>query len=977
MGQTNHRKKLIEVALPLEAINAASAREKSIRHGHPSTLHLWWARRPLAACRAVLFGQLVDDPSAWPERFPTEEEQENERMRLFKLLGGTKEAGYKDGLVAWESSTDERMLNSGRYEIARSVAWNLGEEPPTEPTAVLEYIQEKAPPVYDPFCGGGSIPLEAQRLGLRAYGSDLNPVAVLISKALVEIPPKFAGQTPVNPDAHDELQRSGHWNGKGAQGLAEDVRYYGQWMRDEAEKRIGHLYPRAEVTEEAVRQQPSLKPLLGQKLTVIAWLWARTVASPDPAARGAKVPLASSFMLSTKKGKKAWVEPVRDADAPDGYRFETRSGEIGKAEEAEKKSGTKAGRGANFTCVLTGTPIAGNHIKHEGSEGRIGARLIAIVAHGPKGRVYLPPEQEHEVVAASAEPEWAPEGELPDNPRWFSPPDYGMPGYKDLFTRRQLVALTTFSDLVGEAREKVLQDARSAGLPEGSALTDGGAEAQAYADAVATYLAIGVDRASDFWNANATWESGGGFIAHLFTRQAIPMVWDFSEANPYSTSSGNWSDTAIGWIEKVLKALVPAGPGWIKNIDAADGVALAENALISTDPPYYDNIGYSDLSDFFYVWARRSLRQVWPNVFRTMLVPKKGELVASPYRHGNRETAEKFFRDGMGRALGNLIRVSADDSPTAIYYAFKQAEVEAEGVASTGWASFLQSVLEAGFIVDATLPVRTERAARSIGIGTNALASSIVLVCRKRPVEAKVTTRADFLKVLRRELPQALKLLQQGSIAPVDMAQASIGPGMAVFSRYEKVLEADDSPMSVKTALQLINAELDSFLSEQEAEFDAWTRFAVTWFETHTMQRASYGEAETLATARGVSVSGVEQAGIVESGGGRVRLIPRDELPSDWDPGDDDRPTVWESTQHLIRRLDEGGEDAAADLLARLGSLAEPARDLAYRLFGICERKGWAEEGRAYNGLVIVWPDLARKAAETRSEGPSQGQLEL
>lgn len=973
----SYRKKLIEVALPLEAINAASAREKSIRHGHPSTLHLWWARRPLAACRAVLFGQLVDDPSSWPERFPTDVDQEQERMRLFKLLGGTKEADYKDGLVAWESSTDERMLNAGRYEIARSVAWNLGEEPPTDPKAVLDYLQEKAPPVYDPFCGGGSIPLEAQRLGLRAYGSDLNPVAVLISKALVEIPPKFAGQAPVNPDARDELGRGGHWNGKGAQGLAEDVRYYGQWMRDEAEKRIGHLYPKAEVTEEAVRQQPSLKPLLGQKLTVIAWLWARTVTSPDPAARGARVPLASSFMLSTKEGKKAWVNPIRDSNEPDGYRFEVQSGELGKLEEAEKKSGTKAGRGSSFTCALTGTPITGNHIKHEGQRGRMDARFMAIVAAGPKGRVYLPPDSEHKVVATSADPEWEPEGEVPKQLTGGTCYAYGLTTWGKLFTNRQLVALTTFSDLVGEAREEARQNARSSGLPDGTALAEGGTGAEAYADAVATYLAIGVDRASDYWSSNASWVNSGEFVRNTFARQAIPMIWDFAETNPFSSSNGNWVDTAISWIRKVLKGLVPAGSGWIDNIDAANGAEFAKNALISTDPPYYDNIGYSDLSDFFYVWARRSLRNVWPNVFRTMLVPKQGELVASPYRHGNREMAEQFFRDGMGRALGNLIRVSADDSPTAIYYAFKQAEVEAEGVASTGWASFLQSVLEVGFIVDATLPVRTERAARSIGIGSNALASSIVLVCRKRGNEAQVTTRANFLKVLRRELPPALKLLQQGSIAPVDMAQASIGPGMAVFSRYAKVLEADDSPMSVKTALQLINAELDSFLSEQEAEYDAWTRFAVTWFETHTMERASYGEAETLATARGVSVSGVEQAGIIESGRGKVRLIPRDELPADWNPHGDDRLTVWESTQHLIRRLDEGGEDAAADLLARLGSMAEPARDLAYRLYGICERKGWADEGRAYNGLVIVWPDLVRKAADVRAQGQAPAQLEL
>src|ERR1700688_1148083 len=307
------RKKLIEVSIPLEAINVASAREKAIRHGHPSTLHLWWARRPLAACRAVLFAQLVDDPSSWPDRFPTENDQDAERKRLHKVI---------ERLVPWEASNDEAILNEARWEIARSVAWGQGEEPPPndDGKAILDYLQTKAPPVYDPFCGGGSIPLEAQRLGLRAYGSDLNPVAVLISKALVEIPPKFAGKPPVNPKAQAELKRGGKWNGKGAQGLAEDVRYYGQWMRDEAEKRIGHLYPKAKLPD-------------GSEATVIAWLWARTVRSPDPAARGAMVPLVSSFMLSTKDSKKTWVEPVIDPAAPEGYRFEVKTGALPKASE--------------------------------------------------------------------------------------------------------------------------------------------------------------------------------------------------------------------------------------------------------------------------------------------------------------------------------------------------------------------------------------------------------------------------------------------------------------------------------------------------------------------------------------------------------------------------------------------------------------------------------------------------------------------
>lgn len=975
----SYRKKLIEVALPLEAINAASAREKSIRHGHPSTLHLWWARRPLAACRAVIFGQLVDDPSAWPDRFPTEEEQERERARLFKLLGGTKEADYKDGLVAWESSTDEAMLNRARYEIARSVAWSRGEEPPTAPDAVLDYLQANAPPVYDPFCGGGSIPLEAQRLGLRAYGSDLNPVAVLISKALVEIPPKFAGQPPVNSDAQAELRRGGQWNGKGAQGLAEDVRSYGQWMRDEAEKRIGHLYPQVEVTAEAVRQQPALESLQGQKLTVIAWLWARTVASPNPAARGAQVPLASSFMLSTKQGKKAWVEPVRDTEAPDGYRFEVHSGAIGKAEEAKKKAGS-IGRSSGGYCVLTEAPITFGYVREKGKSEGLGTRLMAIVADGPRGRVYLPPEPEHERIALSAEPEWEPEGELPDNPRDFKTPNYGMPRFADLFTRRQLVALTTFSDLVSEAREKALEHARAAGLPEGPPLADGGAGAEAYADAVATYLGFALDKLADLGNSLCRWESVAQCPRQLFGRQAIPMVWDYAEANVLSKSSGSWSVIVSGQastLEKCFDAVPPDARSEITCKDAASDKIPYEGSVISTDPPYYDNIGYSDLSDFFYSWMRKSLRSVFPNLLKTIMTPKVNEIIASPYRSESGSDPEKFFIEKMRSAVSAFSSNARLQYPQAIYYAFKQSEVSEEGVASTGWASFLDAVKHEGLAIGGTWPIRTENSSRMVGQGTNALASSVVLACRKRSENAAVATRADFVKCLRRELPPALKLLQQGNIAPVDMAQASIGPGMAVFTRYAKVLEADDSPMTVKTALQLINSELDTFLSEQEGEYDAWTRFAITWFETHGMEPANYGEAETLATARGVSVGGVEQAGLIEARAGKVRLISREEMPADWDPADDQRPTVWESTQHLIRRLDEGGEDAAAALLARLGAMAESARDLAYRLFGICERKGWSEEGRAYNGLVVVWPDLARKAADVRSTSEPQAQLEL
>jgi len=939
---TEYKKKLIEVALPLEAINKEAAREKSIRHGHPSTLHLWWARRPLAACRAVLFAQMVDDPSSHPDKFPTEEDQERERQRLFRII---------EELVKWENSNNETVLEKARAEIRKS-------------------CDGECPPVYDPFSGGGSIPLEAQRLGLKAYGSDLNPVAVMIGKALVEIPPKFAGNPPANPDAQKALKKGGVWNGKGAQGLAEDIRYYGQWMRDEAEKRIGHLYPQVEVTEEMAKGRDDLKPLVGRKLTVIAWLWARTITCPNPAC-GCQLPLVSSFDLSKKKGKRAWVNPVVDKSTqPPTVSFDVQTG------DGKGRPPTKMGRGSKFKCPCCGTVTNDDYVKAEGKDKRMGTQLMAIVAEGVRGRVYLSPTDEMEAIAHSAKPDWVPEQELPRNPRWFSPPGFGMLTYGDLFTSRQLIALTTFSDLVQEARKKVLSDTKDAGMPLDKSLADGGVGAEAYADAVVVYLAFAVDRASDAWSTIASWASTGEFIRNTFARQALPMVWDYSECNPFSTATGNWGG-AIEWISKALEFVPALSFGAIKQEDAALSDYFGEMPIISSDPPYYDNIGYADLSDYFYVWMRRSLRAVFPDLFRTLLVPKAEELVATPYRHNGRENAEVFFMDGMRKVVARMASHVNSQFPITIYYAFKQSEVAEEGIASTGWSTFLDAIIDAGFSIDGTWPVRTERSARSVSIGTNALASSIVLVCRMRRAEASIITRAEFLKALNQELPEALKLLQHGNIAPVDMAQASIGPGMAIFTRYTKVLESDDSPMTVKTALQLINAALDEYLSEQEAEYDSDTRFAITWFETHGMETGPYGEAETLATARGVSVSGVQEAGILESQGGKVRLISRDEMPADWDPDSDSRLAVWEATQHLIRVMQTEGEQVAASLLARLGSMGEVAKDLAYRLYGICERKGWADEGLAYNSLVISWPELTRLAAHDDVAALGQKEMNL
>jgi putative DNA methylase len=895
------KKKLIEVALPLEAINKEAAREKSIRHGHPSTLHLWWARRPLAACRAVLFASLVDDPSSHPEEFPTEADQDRERQRLFRLL---------EELVKWENSNNRAILDAAHKEILKSTGGN-------------------PPPVYDPFCGGGSIPLEAQRLGLEAHGSDLNPVAVLITKALIEIPPKFAGQPPVNPAARKKMSAPGLW--AGARGLADDIRYYGQWMRDRAWERIGHLYPKVKLPKEQG----------GGEATVIAWLWARTVECPNPAC-GSRMPLVRSFSLSTKTGKRACIIPVLD-HAARTVRYRVTTG------ESDSPEGTVNRRGAR--CLLCGVSVPFDYIRAEGKAGRLRERMTAVVAEGQRGRIYVAPSTTDEDLAASATPEKIPDSEMPEQALGFRIQPYGLARHSDLFTRRQLVALTTFSDLVNEAREQLTKDGASS----------------EYANAVALYLGMGVSKSADYWSNLCIWRSDPKNlgVGHVFARQALQMIWDFAEANPFSESSGNWLNN-IGWTPSVLE-LVPASvSAAVLQLDATALTSEKSKVLVSTDPPYYDNIGYADLSDFFYVWLRRSLAPVLPDLFSTLLVPKKQELIASPERFdGSRVDAQKFFEDGSRRAFERIRDLQDPGTPLSVFYAFKQAEEDgdeevAASVASTGWETMLEGLLRAGLQVTGTWPARSEMSNRTRGQGSNALASSIILVCRRLSESAAITTRKDFLSSLKRELPNALRDLQKGNIAPVDLAQAAIGPGMAVFSRYKKVLESDGSPMRVRTALSLINQTLDEVLSEQESDFDRDTRWALAWFEQNQFGDGLYGQAEVLATAKAVAISGLMEAGLVHSRAGKVRLLRREEMPDDWDPATDRRLTIWEVTQHLIRCLDKKGEADAAALKARIGGLAETARELAYRLYTLCERKGWAEEAGYYNSLVIAWPSISR-----------------
>jgi putative DNA methylase len=953
------RKKLIEVALPLEAINTASAKEKSIRYGHPSTLHLWWARRPLAAARAVIFAQMVDDPSSWPDLFPSEKAQDKERKRLFGII---------EELVKWENTTNEPVQEAARQEIWRSWRRTCAENA-DHPRAKELFDRHKLPAFHDPFAGGGTLPLEAQRLGLESYASDLNPVAVLINKAMIEIPPQFAGRPPINPEwqrtsAEEKTLRQ--W--KGTQGLAEDVRYYGKWMRAEAEKRIGHLYPKIEITAETTKTRPDLNPYLGKKLTVIAWLWARTVKSPNPAFSEVDVPLASTFILSTKPGKETYIEPVIESG---GYRFVVRVGKPKDKDVAE--NGTKLSRGANFRCIMSDAPMAGDYIKSEGRAGRIDARLMAIVAEGDKGRIYLSPTQEHESIARTAKSSWKPETSQPDDPRNFWTVQYGLATFGDLFTTRQLVSLNSFSDLVAEARIKIRQDAIAAGYPSEASPEIGSDDSVAHANAISTYLALGLSRLSDAQNALCQWGPGADQTQHLFRRQAIPMVWDFAESSVFSGAAGDLV-TSIGSLCRVLELLGNQSCGHSMQVDAQNQ-QISENKVVSTDPPYYDNIGYADLSDFFYVWLRRALRPFIPELFDTLEVPKTQELVATPYRHNGKENAEAFFLHGMTKAMNQIASQAHQAFPVTIYYAFKQAESASdEGTSSTGWETFLDAVIRSGFGISGTLPMRTERQSRSIGIGTNALASSIVLVCRKRDLNAPTATRREFVQALEAELAPALKNLQESNIAPVDLAQAAIGPGMAVYTRYAKVLDAEGNALTVKQALALINEKLDTVLAEQEGDFDADTRWALAWFEQVGFSEGEYGLAETLSKAKNTSVQGMVDAGAVKSGAGKVRLLRPEELLANWSPDTNARLTEWEIVHQLIRALSSGGETGAAELVAKLGSRADTARELAYRLYVLCERKKRAQEALTYNALVQSWPEIQRLASEreTKPAEPTQ-----
>lgn len=920
------RKKLIEVALPLPEINDASAYDKMPGIGpHPKGIHHWWARLPLPTARAVLFASVVDDPSSHPDKFPTEEAQNAERERLFNIV---------------------RELMQKRLHERPAVYAKAREE-------MLKHTDGKLPPVLDPFAGGGSIPLEAARLGFEAHAADLNPVAVLLNKCNLELVPRWLDRPPVNPEARGDILRSGDWTG--ARGLAEDVRYYGNLIRERAIARIGHLYPKVKLP----------KKYGGREANVIAWLWARTVRCLNPAC-GAEIPLVRSFQISNKKNHVFKLSPQIDGKE---VRFTVCEGETEKG-TINKKS---------VTCLVCKETRKINLfrevVKSKGPMTAIGLLPLCAIVDTGKDRIVC--DFSADMVPKIERPTTMDEYLLPERLTGGAVMSWGFKRFAELFSPRQLKTMVTLSDLIREIGAEVYAQAQESGLTK--------SDSNEYGTAIITMLSMALDRCAAFNNSLCRWN--GNQTVFIFTKQAIPMLWDFSEANLIGDKAVGWATAVEITAESIESILVGSGfLGESCQVDAAGDWGQLNGVLVSTDPPYYDNISYAALSDFYYMWLRRTVGYLFQDVFRTITVPKGPELTAAPDRFaGDKEKAREHFESGFRAAFSSLRKKMDAKFPLTVYYAFKQEDEqsgsddtvpsEAESSSNrvdltTGWETMLEALLSSGFQITATWPVRCSFKWRMVAIGTNALVSYIVLACRPRPTNAPQCSRREFLNEMKKELPTALKYLQQGNIAPVDLAQAAIGPGMAVFSRYAKVVESSGSAMTVRTALALINQTLDEVLAEQEAEFDTDTRWALAWFDQHGMEEGEFGVAETLSRAKNTAVNGLVQAGIVAARSGKVRLVKRDELAEDWDPSSDKRLTVWEATQHLIRTLDQHGENAAGGLLNKLGgAVGEMARELSYRLHKVCESKNWSNEALAYNSLVLAWPELTRLAQIKPLEG--------
>ena len=918
----NYRKKLIEVNIPLQAINDESTREKSIRHGHPSTLHLYWARRPLAACRAVIFASMVDDPSECKDEFRTEPEQNAERNRLHNII---------KRLVIWKTCNDENLLAEARYEIAYSAARNNGENLnvfrakfKNDPKAVLHYLRDHCPAVYDPFCGGGSIPLEAQRLVLCARGSDLNPLSALLNKAMIELPPKFHNRKPVNPDADPIGMFTGTGRNrtrapwKGTAGLANDIRYYGAWMREEAYKRIGHLYPKAQLPD-------------GTSATVIGWLWARTIPCINPVC-GLQMPLMKTFQLSTKEGNQHWTKPVVDR------KTNVISWIVQKHIDGVPKRGTVGRSGAY--CFACGASIKLPYVREQAKAGKMEKTMTGVIAEGYQRRLYISPTDEHIKASLLAEPTWRPRGKIPEKALGISLQNYGFDHWHQLYTERQLTALTTFSDLLREVHHAII--------------VDGGDNL--YASTVCTYLTFVIGRIADSGCMFATWSSTWHKICHAFSLPALPMVWDFAEANLFSSSTRNWL-SQVEWVAKVVERFpAEVNNGKSYQADASTTVHAMDAPAIITDPPYYDNIGYADLSDFFYIWLRPLLRDTYPELFGSMMTPKDEEIIASPRFE---DTAQRFEKL-LSKTLLRIQKYCSGEFPTSIFYAYKQQKEEQDGNTSTGWETMLTAVVSAGFQIVSTWPMRTELANRHRGIGSNALASSILLVCRPRQEDAPIIERNDFLQELKKVMPPALdRLTRIANIRPVDLAQAAIGPGMEVYSRYSKVTRISGEIVPIREVLKEINREITNYHEKETGELDPESQFCLTWLKQHGYMEGNFGDADVLSKAKDVDIDTMHDKVLLKDPG-KVRLLRSEEYA---ERENSENMTAWEGCLRMVWHLsgvEKSGGISGCTAVARAMPDYESAKRLARVLYAYYETRGDAESAARYNNLVTQWQYISQ-----------------
>ena len=918
---STYKKKLIEVALPLEDINRESVKQKTGRPktGYPTTLHKYWAQRSVATARAAIWSSLVDDPSSHPEKFPTADLQKKERLRRFDILRK---------LILWESTADASLWAEARKIAEEDCGGSL-------------------PPFIDPFAGSGAIPLEALRLGMSAHASDLNPLAVTIQHMLVEWPQKFANKPAVHRRNKGGLSASTAFGN-----LAADVLAYGEDINEKLRGRIGEFYP--PVTDS-----------FGKEIEPGVFMWARTVPCPNPAC-GVLTPLVKDWKLSTRSG--AHIRPVIDRAAKTINFAVQHDGVVPEPSFNGRKGGA---------CLMCEAPIDFVWIRKQGVAGLINHRLMAIAAGDDYSWAFYQPTSEHESVALTVpDSTWVPRGDIPNNTRDFRTQLYGMATWASLFTPRQMLALTTLQDIIRETEADIDSDAVAAGyVSGGEPLSRGGTGAHAYAQLVRAYIHLTASNLTE-WNCSVTrWSPNGPQLSSLFARQAVIMNWNYAEGSLFGKGGANFLQKLRRTVE-VIDRTPTTTTGTARQADATRMVWDHDKApLVVTDPPYYDNISYSELADFFYVWLRESMRDIDPETFATISSPKSEELIMAKNRHGgDEEKAKQFFEDGLTQALHHLRSISDPDLPLSIYYAYNDTDESEDGegnkeIGSSGWETILQSIVDAGLQIVMTYPLRSEAVGRAISTNASALAACILLVCRPRSDKAPVGTRGDFTLGLQGELSQAIERLKDGDLGALDLSQAAIGPGMAVFTRYSKVLESDGRKMTMRTALDLINKSVSEVAGKGDAMFDQQTRWCVRWFEEKGLSEGLYGDAQMLANANGLNIPELERFGVISSKGGKVQLLVGDRLPTDWDPRLDSRISSWEVLHHLIAcllpkgnplsRANGGSEKEALALASALSPLlVEQAKELSYRMFDICRVRGWNQEALAYNAIGQSWADL-------------------